>query len=291
MLVKLNNSNKGIICIVIAVFCYAVMDGFIKYLSQHYNVITISMFRYWFFAIFILLINSRKDIYLISIPLSKVRYIQILRSTILVFEVCLCHYCFLKIGLIQTSSLFAIGPLIVTALSVIFLKEKVGWKRWTAILLGFIGILIILKPGIKDFDPYGLLALFSAFLYAIYQILTRVVSRYDNTNTTLFYTGVTGAVVLSFIGPFFYVNVNSIDWIFILITCILGLTAHFFIIKAFNFSEASVLQPFNYLHLIFVTIIGIIVFDELLEASIVLGASIVVFAGLYTYWRERKLKV
>ena len=84
-----------------------------------------------------LLINSRKDIYLISIPLSKVRYIQILRSTILVFEVCLCHYCFLKIGLIQTSSLFAIGPLIVTALSVIFLKEKVGWKRWTAILLGF----------------------------------------------------------------------------------------------------------------------------------------------------------
>ena len=291
MLVKLNNSNKGIICIVIAVFCYALMDGFIKHLSQYYNVITISMFRYWFFAIFILLINSRKDIYIISIPLSKIRYIQILRSTILVFEVCLCHYCFLKIGLIQTSSLFAIGPLIVTALSVIFLKEKVGWKRWTAILLGFIGILIILKPGIKEFEPYGLLALFSAFLYAIYQILTRVVSRYDNTNTTLFYTGVTGAVVLSFIGPFFYVNVKGMDWIFILITCILGLTAHFFIIKAFKFSEASVLQPFNYLHLIFVTIIGIIIFDEVLDTSIVAGATIVVFAGLYTYWRERKLKV
>ena len=66
-----------------------------------------------------------------------------------------------------------------------FLKEKVGWKRWTAILLGFIGILIILKPGIKDFDPYGLLALFSAFLYAIYQILTRVVSRYDNTSASV----------------------------------------------------------------------------------------------------------
>ena len=288
MLLKLNNSNKGILCMIIAVLCYAVMDGFIRYLSQYYNVITISMFRYWFFAIFILLINSKKDIPLISVPLTKVRNIQLIRSVILVFEVCLCHYCFLKIGLIQTSSLFAVGPLIVTALSVIFLKEKVGWKRWTAISFGFIGILIILKPGIKEFDPFALMAILSAFLYAIYQILTRVVSKHDDTNTTLFYTGVTGAVVLTFIGPFFYINVESIDWIFILITCILGLTAHFFIIQAFKFSEASVLQPFNYLHLIFVSIIGVIVFDEVLTLSIVLGAFIVVSAGLYTYWRENK---
>ena len=288
MLLKLNNSNKGILCMIIAVLCYAVMDGFIRYLSQYYNVITISMFRYWFFAIFILLINSKKDIPLISVPLTKVRNIQLIRSVILVFEVCLCHYCFLKIGLIQTSSLFAVGPLIVTALSVIFLKEKVGWKRWTAISFGFIGILIILKPGIKEFDPFALMAILSAFLYAIYQILTRVVSKHDDTNTTLFYTGVTGAVVLTFIGPFFYINVESIDWIFILITRILGLTAHFFIIQAFKFSEASVLQPFNYLHLIFVSIIGVIVFDEVLTLSIVLGAFIVVSAGLYTYWRENK---
>ena len=290
MLIKLNNSNKGILCIIIAVFCYAVMDGFIKYLSQYYNVITISMFRYWFFAIFILLINGKNHITLISMPLSKVRNLQMVRSIILVFEVCLCHYCFLKIGLIQTSSLFAVGPLIVTALSVIFLKEKVGWKRWTAISFGFVGILIILKPSIKDFDPYGLVALLSAFLYALYQILTRIVSKYDDTNTTLFYTGITGAIVLSFIGPFFYISVASIDWIFISITCVLGLTAHFFIIKAFKFSEASALQPFNYLHLIFVSIIGILVFDEELNISIVMGAFIVISAGLYTYWRERKIE-
>jgi drug/metabolite transporter (DMT)-like permease len=266
------------------------MDGIIRYLSQHYNVITLGMFRYWFFALFIIIFHSRKGKSLKIVSKSKMQFLQILRSVILTVELCFAHYCFYKIGLIQTASIFAVGPLIVTALSVFVLKEAVGWRRWTAITVGFIGILIILRPGINVFDPFSFIALGCAFLYAVYQVLTRLVSRYDNNDTTLFYTGIVGVIILSSIGPFFYKEVQAIDWLWIFIISILGLSAHFCIIKALQLAEASMLQPFSYLHLVFVSIIGILVFNEILETSVLVGSIIVVSAGLYTFWRENLKK-
>jgi len=262
------------------------MDGIIRYLSQYYNVITLGMFRYWFFVIFVLYISSRKRHSFIKISKSKIQYLQIVRSIILTVELCSAHYCFYKIGLIQTSAIFAIGPLIGTVLSVIILKEKVGWRRWLAITTGFIGILIILRPGLIPFEPFSFLALGCAFLFATYQILTRLVSKYDNNDTTLFYTAVIGALILSSLGPFFYTEVKNIDWFWIIAMCILALIANICIINALKISEASLLQPFNYLHLVFVTIIGIFIFNEILEVPIIIGSIIVISAGLYTFWRE-----
>tara|TARA_B110001454_G_scaffold28544_1_gene27913 strand:- start:731 stop:1534 length:804 start_codon:yes stop_codon:yes gene_type:complete len=267
------------------------MDGIIRYLSQHYNVITLGMFRYWFFALFIIIFHSRKGKSLKIVSKSKIQFLQILRSVILTVELCFAHYCFYKIGLIQTASIFAVGPLIVTALSVFILKEAVGWRRWTAITVGFIGILIILRPGINVFDPFSFIALGCAFLYAVYQVLTRLVSRYDNNDTTLFYTGIVGVIILSSIGPFFYKEVQAIDWLWIFIISILGLSAHFCIIKSLQLAEASMLQPFSYLHLVFVSIIGILVFNEILETPVLVGSIIVVSAGLYTFWRENLKKI
>ena len=121
----------------------------------------------------------------------------------LAIQMCFAHYCFLKLGLIETSAIFAVGPLMVTALSIIFLNEKVGWQRLVAIAFGFIGIMIILRPGMKVFDPLSILALACALSYAVYQILTRFVSKFDASETSFFYTGITGAIILSFVGPFF----------------------------------------------------------------------------------------
>jgi len=262
------------------------MDGIIRYLSQYYNVITLGMFRYWFFALFIILIHSRDGKSLIEVSKSKVKFLQITRSIILTIELCCAHYCFYKIGLIQTSAIFAIGPLIVTALSLVILKEKVGWRRWLAITAGFIGILIILRPGLIAFEPFSFVALGCAFLFAIYQILTRLVSKYDSNDTTLFYTAVIGALILTSLGPFFYIEVQTIHWLWIIIMCILALIANICIISSLKIAEASLLQPFNYLHLVFVTIIGIFIFNEVLETPVIIGSLIVIIAGLYTFSRE-----
>ncbi len=279
-------NTKGIFFIISAVICFSCMNGVTKYLSEFYNVITLNMFRYWFFFLFLIVMNSNQNKSIINISKSGNKLLQILRGSLLAIQMCFAHYCFLKLGLIETSALFAIGPLMVTGLSIVFLKEKVGWKRWVAVAFGFLGILIILRPGIKVFDPLSLLALGCALSYAIYQILTRYVSNFDTSNTSFFYTGITGAFILSFVGPFFYGDVLGYDWFWILIICLLGTSAHFFVIKAYQYSEASIIQPFNYLQLVFVSFIGVFIFDEILEFPVIIGSSIIVAAGMFTFWRE-----
>ena len=283
--IKSSNAT-GILFMVSAIFCLSLMDGFTRYLADYYNVISINMFRYFFLFAFVILISSQKKKSVILVSKSKFRFIQLVRGSILAIEMCFAHYLFLKMGLIEAHAIFASGPLMVAVLSVFFLNEKVGWRRWTAIIIGFIGILIILRPGTKVFDPLSLIALGCAFAFAVYQILTRYVSREDSSDTSLFYTGLTGFILLGLIGPFFYKPINNYDWILILTVCILGAGGHYLMINAFKFSEASLLQPFTYLHLVFVSIIGVVIFDEVLEFEVLIGSGIVISAGLFTFWRE-----
>ena len=285
-MLKLKNKTTGILFIVSAVLCFSIMNGITKYLSEFYNVITLNMFRYWFFAVFLFFINSNKNKSIVIVSKSKNRLLQTFRGSMLAIQMCFAHYCFLKLGLIETSAIFAVGPLMVTALSIVFLNEKVGWQRLVAIAFGFIGIMIILRPGMKVFDPLSILALACALSYAVYQILTRFVSNFDTSETSFFYTGITGAIILSFVGPFFYIDVLKSDWILILMICFLGTSAHYFVIKAYQYSEASLLQPFNYLQLVFVSLIGMIVFNEVLEIPVLIGSLMIVFAGLFTFWRD-----
>ena len=285
-MLKLKNKIVGILFIISAVLCFSIMNGITRYLSEFYNVITLNMFRYWFFAVFLFFIHSNKNKSIVIVSKSKNRILQTFRGSMLAIQMCFAHYCFLKLGLIETSAIFAVGPLMVTALSIIFLNEKVGWQRLAAIAFGFIGIIIILRPGMKVFDPLSVLALGCALSYAIYQILTRFVSTFDTSETSFFYTGITGALILSFVGPFFYIDVLKSDWILILMICFLGTSAHYFVIKAYHYSEASLLQPFNYLQLVVVSLIGMIFFNETLEIPVLIGSLMVVSAGLFTFWRS-----
>ena len=170
-------------------------------------------------------------------------------------EMCFAHYCFLKIGLIETHAIFASCPLIVAVLALFILKEKFGWRRWAAIVLGFIGILIILRPGLKIFDPIALIAVACSFAFALYQVLTRYVSSDDEPNISFFYTGITGFVILSLVGPFFLTEISRIDGFYILIVCCLGTGGHFLMINAFKKAEAS--MPVSYTHLTLPTICSV----------------------------------
>ena len=270
-----------------AIFLLSIMDGISKYLSQHYSVIAINMFRYWFFGALLIFLSYAPKEKKIKLPRTKYKYIQILRGTILAIEMCFAHYCFLKIGLIESHAIFASGPLIVAIFSLIILNEKFGWRRWSAIIFGFVGILIILRPGLKVFDPISLIAVGCAIAFSLYQVLTRYVSEEDDSDTSFFYTGATGLIVLTLIGPFFLTKIALIDVFFILAVCCLGAAGHYLMIKSFQNAEASLLQPFIYLHLVFVSFIGIFIFDENIDLPILIGSIIVIGAGLYTFWRER----
>ena len=270
-----------------AIFLLSIMDGISKYLSQHYSVIAINMFRYWFFGALLIFLSYAPKEKKIKLPRTKYKYIQILRGTILAIEMCFAHYCFLKIGLIESHAIFASGPLIVAIFSLIILNEKFGWRRWSAIIFGFVGILIILRPGLKVFDPISLIAVGCAIAFSLYQVLTRYVSEEDDSDTSFFYTGTTGLIVLTLTGPFFVTKIAFIDVFFILAVCCLGAAGHYLMIKSFQNAEASLLQPFIYLHLVFVSFIGIFIFDENIDLAILIGSTIVIGAGLYTFWRER----
>ena len=270
-----------------AIFLLSIMDGISKYLSQHYSVIAINMFRDWFFCALLIFLSYAPKEKKIKIPKTKYKYIQILRGTILAIEMCFAHYCFLKIGLIESHAIFASGPLIVAIFSLIILNEKFGWRRWSAIFFGFVGILIILRPGLKLFDPVSLIAVGCAIAFSLYQVLTRYVSEEDDSDTSFFYTGFIGLIVLTLIGPFFVTKIVFLDVFFILAVCCLGAAGHYLMIKSFQNAEASLLQPFIYLHLVFVSFIGIFIFDENIDLPIIIGSLIVIGAGLYTFWRER----
>ena len=280
--------NKlGIFFLVFAVLCFSIMNGVTRYLSEHYNVITLNMFRYWFFALFLIFMNSKNNQTIIIVSKSKKKIIQIFRGSMLAIQMCFAHYCFLKIGLIETHAIFASCPLIVAVLALFILKEKFGWRRWLAIVFGFVGILIILRPGFKVFDPIALIAVACSVAFALYQVLTRYVSSDDETNTSFFYTGVAGFIILSFIGPFFITEILIIDAFYIFLVCCLGTGGHFLMINAFKKAEASLLQPFVYFHLVFVSIIGVFIFNEKIEFSVVIGSAMIIISGLYTFWREK----
>jgi len=283
----ITNNIKGILFLISAVLCFSIMNGITRQLSETYNVITLNMFRYWFFALILILMNNYNKKSTVLISKSKKQYLQIFRGSLLAIQMCFAHYCFLKIGLIESHAIFASGPLIVAIFSLIILNEKFGWRRWSAIIFGFVGILIILRPGLKVFDPISLIAVGCAIAFSLYQVLTRYVSDEDDSDTSFFYTGVTGLIVLTLIGPFFVTKIVFLDVFFILAVCCLGAAGHYLMIKSFQNAEASLLQPFIYLHLVFVSFIGIFIFDENIDLPILIGSIIVIGAGLYTFWRER----
>jgi drug/metabolite transporter (DMT)-like permease len=214
--------------------------------------------------------------------------LQIIRGLLLAAEICVMITAFTVLGLVESHAVFTCYPLLVAALSGPVLGERVGWRRWTAIGIGFAGVLVILQPGVRVFSPAALIPLFSAFLFALYGLLTRYVSRRDASAVSFFWTGITGAVVMTAIGVFHWQPMTAPDWAWMALLCCTAAAAHWLMIRALEVAEASAVQPFNYLMLPFAAALGITVFGDRLEPSVALGAAIVVAAGLFTLWRARK---
>ena len=283
------NEHLGIFLMVITTIVFAGQDGLSKYLATEYNVYMVVMIRYWFFAAFVMTISSHKPGGVKRVAKTKTPLLQIFRSLLLVAEMCVTILAFTLLGLAETHAIFASYPLIIAMLSGPILGEHVGWRRWLAICVGFFGILIILNPGNGIFSPYALVPLAGAILFALYGLLTRYAGQYDNSSTSFFWTGIIGCIAMTAIGLNFWDPVSQADWSIMLILSASGMLGHFLLIKCYEVAEASAVQPFAYLQLIWASIIGIIIFGEQITTNVFIGACIIVGAGLFTLWRERKV--
>ena len=284
-----NNIRLGIWLMCATSFVFAVQDGISRHLAAEYNVLMIVMIRYWFFAAFVIAIAIRTQGSIRVAAATSQPFLQITRGLLLAAEICVMVFAFVKLGLIESHAIFASYPLLVAALSGPILGETVGWRRWAAIAIGFVGVLVILQPGVEVFSPYAVIPLTSAILFAIYGLLTRYAAQRDKAATSFFWTGVVGAIGMTCVGVWFWEPMIGPDWIWMGALCITGVTGHFLLIKTYEVAEASAVQPFAYLQLVFATSIGISVFGEKLESNVAIGACIVVAAGLFTLLRARRV--
>ncbi len=285
-----DNTRLGIILMIATTFVFAVQDVLSRHLATEYHVLMIVMIRFWFFAAFVIAIAKRQSGSIREAARTSQPLVQIFRGGLLALEICVMVTAFVRLGLVESHALFASYPLLIAALSGPVLGERVGWRRWVAIGIGFCGILVILQPGFKVFSPDALWAVGSALMFAVYGLVTRYAARKDSTATSFFWTGTTGAVVLTSIGIWYWEPMIAIDWVWMIILCIIGCLAHFMLIKVYEVAEASAVQPFAYLQLVFASAMGMAIFGDTLTTNVAVGAAIVIGAGLFTLFRERKTK-
>ena len=283
-----NNPRLGIWLMVATTFIFAVQDGISRHLAENYNVIMIVMIRYWFFAAFVITIATRQSGSIRAAAATKQPILQITRGTLLALEICVMVSAFVLLGLVESHAIFACYPLLIAALSGPVLGEQVGWRRWVAIGIGFVGVLIILQPGYTVFAPAAAVPLASAFMFALYGLLTRYAARKDTTATSFFWTGTSGAVVMTVAGVWYWEPMTAYDWRWMAALCVTGALGHWLLIKTYEVAEASAVQPFAYLQLVFASAIGIFLLGETLRPNVAVGAAIVVAAGLFTLFRARK---
>lgn len=282
------NLRLGIILMIITSVIFSIQDALSQHLAKNYNTPMIVMIRFWVFSVFAL-VMARQHFGSVRRALHSVApKIQILRSAILSIEICVMVSAFTLIGLVESHAVFACYPLLITALSARMLGEDVGWRRWSAIGVGFLGVLVILKPSGQVFSWASLVPLASAGLFALYGILTRYVGRVDAPLTSLVYTGLVGVVITTAFGIWWWEPMARADWGWMAFLSVSAVGGHYALIKCYEYAEASAVQPFAYLQLVFASAFGVFLFGEDLRANVVWGALIVSAAGIFTLVRSSK---
>ena len=277
--------GQGIAVIVTAILMFSVLDVISKVLTQVMPVSQILWIRFLAFVPISLALAWRPGR---GIAWRSARPgLQLFRCLLLVVEMGLFVWAFKTLPLADVQAVAASTPLLVVALSVPFLGETVGWRRWLAVGIGFAGVLLIIRPGFQTIGTGTLVALGGAILWAIYQIQLRIVGRTDSATTSAVWSAVIGAVATSLVAPFDWTPPDATGWLLLAVAALLGALGHTIYTRAFVLAPASLLQPFNYLMLVFATIFGWLIFDQLPDIWTVFGAILIVGGGLYALHRER----
>lgn len=277
---------RGIALLLAAVTIVPIMDGIAKELSQTFPVLQVTWARYVFNLAFILPIvlwrHGLTALRVNNMPL------QLLRGTCLLLATFSFFYVLKFLPLAETLALAFTYPLIVTAFSPLFLDEQVGWRRYAAVGVGFLGALIIVQPGTALFQPIAALGLLPGWFFAGYIILTRKLAGTAPHAVTLAYGAVIGAVILSLSTPFIWVPPGPSDWMLFASLGLLAAIAHLMMIKAYEAAPASVLAPLGYAEMPMAVLIGWIWFNEWPSLVVWLGIAIIISSGVFISWRETR---
>jgi drug/metabolite transporter (DMT)-like permease len=274
----------GVFWMCVAMLLLVGMDAIAKHLAQLFPVPEVIWARFTFHLLFMAPLLLRR---LPLIARTRSPRLQILRgASILLASGCMVtglRY----IPLAETNVLFAASPLIVTALSLPLLKERVGLRQWIGVIVGFAGVMLIVRPGIAAIHPAAAIVLVGAGFYAVSQIAARGLAHFDDPRTTVFYTALICALAMSAIVPFVWVAPRPIDWAVMAAAGFLSLTGHWAATKAFQMAPAAIVSPFNYSGMVWATLFGFLGFGDLPDEWTVIGALLIVVSSLYILRRRR----
>jgi drug/metabolite transporter (DMT)-like permease len=269
-----------------AMLCFAGMDATSKFLVADYAVGQMMWIRCVILYLFAWFIVRRTGV---RAALKTPRPgLQIARALLLVIESALFVFCFKYLPLADAHALASTSPLIVIALGVIFLGERAGVARWLAVVAGFAGVLLIIRPGFRDFDWPLLVVLVGAGMWASYQILTRLAARHDSADTSLTWSALVALIATTFVAPIDWVWPTARAWVLIVGVAMIGSVANYALIKALDYAEAGALQPYSYTLLVWATLMGFVVFGDFPDIWTIVGAAVIVASSAYTWHHDRQ---
>ena len=275
---------KGIALAILATLLFAFLNSMTKHVSQVYPMVMILWFRYLFFGGYGLAVGlkyHKKRAFNSLVPI-----LQITRALLLLAEIGVYVFAFRHLPLAEISAISGAGPIVTMAMSALILREVITVRQWLIVILGFVGICIIVKPGFASFNPWMLIPLFGTVLWGLYQVLTRLVSQYDGAEKTTLFTGT--IVILCIILPFYWLPVD-ISWLLkFSVLAILGVAGHSTLIKALAIAPASLLQPFSYVNIVWAVLFGWLFFNTIPEITTFIGSAIIIFSGIYVIKLKQK---
>jgi drug/metabolite transporter (DMT)-like permease len=285
-----DNVGRGILFALIATVIFSTQDATSKLLVQSVSPFQMTMMRFWAFGGFSILLALRKGPIVASLK-SSYPLLQIVRGVLLVTDIWMFVLALRTVQLPEVQSITLVYPLLVTLAAIPLLGEKVGIFRLSAVVVGFLGALVIVRPGGVPLDWGVGFAIGSGTCYALYIVLTRKVSATDSATTSMLYVGLVGLIVTSAVGVFFWQPLDLRTTLLVGYIMVTGVVAHGLMILALSQAPASVLQPFNYTSLPWSIILSLIVFQHMIDPVSLLGALVIVAAGLVVMARERIRKI
>lgn len=271
-----------------AVAMFSCLDTTAKYLLDHMDTLQVVWARY--FSAFVLSVILFNPFTRPGVLRTRRPVLQVGRSALLLLSTTVNFFALIYLQLDQALAILFSTPFIVAALSVPLLGEKVGARRWAAICVGFLGVLLVTRPGFGGIHPAAILSVISAFCYALYNIATRAVSRTDSSETSLFYTNLVGAAAMLPVLPFVW-TLPKDPFIVLLMVVVgaFGALGHYLLIIAHRLAPPALLAPFIYTQLVWTGLLGFLVFADVPNQWTLAGAAIVTASGLYILYRERKV--
>ena len=281
---KISTETIGIIFAILAYLSFSLLDTIQKTLIIYYSVFQLLFIKYCFTLCLSFIESRRKKNY--KFYLTNNLKLQILRSFLSILESACFVLAFRYLSLADAHSIGGLTPIIVVIFSSIFLREKITPKIWLAIFMGFIGVLVIMRPGLSIFDPKSLIPLSAALFLGLYQVVTRKASEYDQNETSLFYTAISGILIMGSISFFYWIPINlSFILLFMGVGVFYSLGLYLQII-ALSKARASMVQPFHYTLIFWAIIFGFIFYNDVPDLFTIIGATIIASSGIYIFVKK-----